>query len=72
MVPKFSSAVEIREICSLHRYLAKRPLRGDMDARSVFPETRVEVVVYCSFHNLDRGFIIFIWNPINYGFYTKW
>jgi hypothetical protein len=26
--------------------------------RSVFVDTRVKVVLYCSFHNLDRGFII--------------
>jgi hypothetical protein len=32
----------------------------DMDARSVFADTRVEVAVHCSFHNLDCRFIIFI------------
>jgi hypothetical protein len=30
---------------------------ADTDAYSVFVDTRVEVVVYCSIHNLDRGFV---------------
>ena len=33
---------------------------ADTDEGSVFAGTCVEVVVYCSFDNLDRGFIMFI------------
>jgi hypothetical protein len=39
---------------------------ADTDARSIFTDTRVEVLVYCCLHNLDRGFIIFMWNLLNF------
>jgi hypothetical protein len=44
---------------------------ADTDARSVFADTPVEVVVYCSFHNLDRGFIIFIGNLLDSNWHSR-
>jgi hypothetical protein len=33
---------------------------ANTNARTVLVDIHVEVVEYCSFHNLDRGFLIFI------------
>jgi hypothetical protein len=39
---------------------------ADTDAYSVFADTGVQAVVYCPFHNLDRGFIIFVWKVLKF------